>query len=194
MLWSWLMLNVFSGFPLPFVCVLIAFAWWRGCCASGYFVVFLGLNWGWSPTVRLLKRCRLIQVEHRAGETRKEQKKKWIDWFCCMHRMQICPMHFSLFPAVVWISVEMSPVRFPLASLFSPASVFFFSFSDPWCSTIWGATMCPTTRGQPCTCLSFYVFENRKIMPKVCLCIGGIVCECGEQGALILRCYILSWW
>lgn len=122
--------------------------------------------------------CRLY-TGHREGT------KSLSDCFCCLFHV-----FKSLRSQGIWISLGVSPVHRFRTGLFVHPSLFSFSL---W-SLMFFSLRCYDLSGhlRAALCMfSCFVLENRKIMPKDCLCIWGhCVREWGRHGALIVRCYI----
>lgn len=78
-LWSWLLLNVLNGFPLPF------FVCWLPLPGEGVLVQagICRVFRAGSTNVKLLNRCCLVQIVHRPEESGKEQKHELIAFAAC---------------------------------------------------------------------------------------------------------------
>lgn len=125
------------------------------------------------------KGCSTDAVECRLYSGQGKEQNTWTDCFCCLLKRWMLTSGMDPFRN------QPSAQVFLLASFHLSLFFFFFFkvppvFSGPLCSAVLCALTCPASRGQPCACFSFFFFlvlVNRKIMPKVCLCIGSIVWE-----------------
>lgn len=126
----------------------------KGFLCKQVFVVFLGLRWKHNNKAaqQMLPGADLYTGQGKVG---KEQKHELISFAACSMCFNLCVCKGR---GSVYRSAQCTD--FLLDGLFhlSPHP-HQLSFSGSLVFAVWGATTCPTTRGQPCACFAFFFFS-----------------------------------